>query len=147
MKSQMKALLEEEAKNAKTIEEEIEDERRKVDAKTPITELVAALDALGFDSHCCRLSSSTSLCSGSRPCMRCHRLCRLLMSVCIHLLCIGGRQSPAVQRSLFCSNSLTSLDTAWHSLSPALFCHTNMMGGTCRKGSLAVMNYASLACG
>ena len=43
LKSQMKALLEEEAKNARTIEEEIEDERRKVDAKTPITESVSVV--------------------------------------------------------------------------------------------------------
>lgn len=42
LKSQMKALLEEEAKNAKSIEEEIEEERRKVDAKTPITQTVFA---------------------------------------------------------------------------------------------------------
>jgi hypothetical protein len=40
LKSQMKALLEEEAANAKTIEEEVEEERAKVDAKTPITEEV-----------------------------------------------------------------------------------------------------------
>ena len=36
----MKELLELEAKNAKSIEEEIEEERQKVDAKTPITETV-----------------------------------------------------------------------------------------------------------
>lgn len=40
LKSQMKALLEEEAANAKTVEEEIEEERAKVEAKTPITEEV-----------------------------------------------------------------------------------------------------------
>lgn len=40
LKSQMKALLEEEAANSKPIEEEIEEERSKVDAKTPITEEV-----------------------------------------------------------------------------------------------------------
>ncbi|CAK0771177.1 hypothetical protein CVIRNUC_003840 [Coccomyxa viridis] len=38
LKSQMKELLEAEAANIKPIEEEIEDERRKVEAKTPITE-------------------------------------------------------------------------------------------------------------
>ena len=38
----MKELLELEAKNAKSIEEEIEEERQKVDAKTPITETVWA---------------------------------------------------------------------------------------------------------
>ena len=36
----MKELLELEAKNAISIEEEIENERKKVDAKTPITEEV-----------------------------------------------------------------------------------------------------------
>lgn len=40
LKSQMKELLELEAKNAISIEEEIENERKKVDAKTPITEEV-----------------------------------------------------------------------------------------------------------
>lgn len=40
LKSQMKELLELEAKNAVSIEEEIEIERKKVDAKTPITEEV-----------------------------------------------------------------------------------------------------------
>lgn len=40
LKSQMKELLELEAKNAISIEEEIEMERKKVDAKTPITEEV-----------------------------------------------------------------------------------------------------------
>ena len=40
LKSQMKELLELEAKNAISIEEEIEIERKKVDAKTPITEEV-----------------------------------------------------------------------------------------------------------
>ena len=40
LKSQMKELLELEAKNAVSIEEEIENERKKVDAKTPITEEV-----------------------------------------------------------------------------------------------------------
>ena len=39
----MKELLELEAKNAKSIEEEIEEERQKVDAKTPITETVCTL--------------------------------------------------------------------------------------------------------
>ena len=43
LKSQMKELLELEAKNAKSIEEEIEEERQKVDAKTPITETVCTL--------------------------------------------------------------------------------------------------------
>ncbi|CAL5223025.1 g5480 [Coccomyxa viridis] len=38
LKSQMKELLEAEAANVKPIEDEIEDERRKVEAKTPITE-------------------------------------------------------------------------------------------------------------
>lgn len=42
----MKALLEEEAKNAKTIEEEIEEERQKVDAKTPITQSVCLVAPL-----------------------------------------------------------------------------------------------------
>ena len=41
LKSQMKELLELEAKNAISIEEEIENERKKVDAKTPITEEVS----------------------------------------------------------------------------------------------------------
>ena len=36
----MQELLEAEAANAKSIEEEIEEERAKVDAKTPITEQV-----------------------------------------------------------------------------------------------------------
>ena len=40
LKSQMKMLLEEEAANAKSVEEIIEEERAKVDAKTPITEEV-----------------------------------------------------------------------------------------------------------
>lgn len=40
LKSQIKELLELEAKNAISIEEEIENERKKVDAKTPITEEV-----------------------------------------------------------------------------------------------------------
>lgn len=40
LKSQMKELLEEEAKNAKDITEVIEEQRQKVDAKTPITEEV-----------------------------------------------------------------------------------------------------------
>ena len=43
LKSQMKELLELEAKNAVSIEEEIENERKKVDAKTPITEEVSSL--------------------------------------------------------------------------------------------------------
>ena len=43
LKSQMKELLELEAKNAISIEEEIENERKKVDAKTPITEEVGLL--------------------------------------------------------------------------------------------------------
>jgi hypothetical protein len=38
LKSQMKQLLEEEAANAKSVEEVIEEERARVDAKTPITE-------------------------------------------------------------------------------------------------------------
>ncbi|KAK9901521.1 hypothetical protein WJX75_000134 [Coccomyxa subellipsoidea] len=38
LKSQMKELLEAEAANVKPIEDEIDEERRKVDAKTPITE-------------------------------------------------------------------------------------------------------------
>ena len=42
LKSQMKELLELEAKNAISIEEEIEMERKKVDAKTPITEEVCS---------------------------------------------------------------------------------------------------------
>jgi hypothetical protein len=42
LKSQMKALLEEEAANAKSVEEMIEEERAKVDAKTPVTEEVFA---------------------------------------------------------------------------------------------------------
>lgn len=42
LKSQMKELLEEEAANAKSIEEIIEEERSKVDAMTPITEDVFA---------------------------------------------------------------------------------------------------------
>ena len=45
LKSQMKELLELEAKNAISIEEEIEMERKKVDAKTPITEEVCNLCA------------------------------------------------------------------------------------------------------
>jgi len=45
LKSQMKELLELEAKNAISIEEEIEMERKKVDAKTPITEEVRNLSA------------------------------------------------------------------------------------------------------
>eukprot|EP00884_Botryococcus_braunii_P022138 jgi/Botrbrau1/8608/Bobra.0196s0008.1 len=40
LKSQMKELLEQEAENRKAIEDIIEEERRKVDAKTPITEEV-----------------------------------------------------------------------------------------------------------
>ena len=43
LKSQMKELLELEAKNAISIEDEIEMERKKVDAKTPITEEVCNL--------------------------------------------------------------------------------------------------------
>ena len=39
-------LLEAEAANIKPIEEEIEDERRKVEAKTPITEEVSSLSFL-----------------------------------------------------------------------------------------------------
>lgn len=50
LKSQMKALLEEEAKNAKSIEEEIEEERRKVDAKTPITQTVR--HSMSVFAHC-----------------------------------------------------------------------------------------------
>eukprot|EP00878_Enallax_costatus_P018995 GHUV01020024.1.p1 GENE.GHUV01020024.1~~GHUV01020024.1.p1 ORF type:complete len:266 (+),score=98.21 GHUV01020024.1:279-1076(+) len=41
LKSQMKELLEEEAKNAKDITEVIEEQRQKVEAKTPITEEVS----------------------------------------------------------------------------------------------------------
>lgn len=37
----MKELLEEEARNAKDITEEIEEQRQKVEAKTPITEEVS----------------------------------------------------------------------------------------------------------
>lgn len=42
LKSQMKELLELEKANAPTIEEEIEAERAKVDARTPITEQVGS---------------------------------------------------------------------------------------------------------
>ena len=55
LKSQMKELLELEAKNAVSIEEEIESERKKVDAKTPITEevlLQLASVHLETGSHC-----------------------------------------------------------------------------------------------
>jgi hypothetical protein len=38
LKSQMKELLEEEAKNAKDVTEQIEEERAKVVARTPVTE-------------------------------------------------------------------------------------------------------------
>lgn len=42
LKSQMKQLLEEEAANKKSVEEEIEEERAHIDAKTPITQEVFA---------------------------------------------------------------------------------------------------------
>lgn len=42
LKSQMKQLLEEEAANKKSVEEEIEEERAQIDAKTPITQEVFA---------------------------------------------------------------------------------------------------------
>ena len=42
LKSQMKQLLEEEAANKKSVEEEIEEERAQNDAKTPITQEVFA---------------------------------------------------------------------------------------------------------
>lgn len=48
LKSQMKELLELEAKNAISIEEEIEIERKKVDAKTPITEEASLIQLLAF---------------------------------------------------------------------------------------------------
>ena len=44
----MKELLELEAKNAVSIEEEIENERKKVDAKTPITEEVSIYTMICF---------------------------------------------------------------------------------------------------
>ena len=53
-------LLEAEAANIKPIEEEIEDERRKVEAKTPITEEVSCLFSLCMlkvlDYQACQLS-------------------------------------------------------------------------------------------
>ena len=66
LKSQMKALLEEEAKNAKTIEEEIEDERRKVDAKTPITESVSVVRSCAL---LVIVKALLNLCPASRTCM------------------------------------------------------------------------------
>ena len=49
----MQELLEAEAANVKPIEDEIEDERRKVEAKTPITEEVSCSSA--FADHACWL--------------------------------------------------------------------------------------------
>lgn len=51
----MQELLEAEAANVKPIEDEIDEERRKVDAKTPITEQVipVCLRTLSFSWECC----------------------------------------------------------------------------------------------
>lgn len=46
----MQELLEQEAENRKAIEDIIEEERRKVDAKTPITEEVSLRSKRGFVS-------------------------------------------------------------------------------------------------
>lgn len=52
LKSQIKELLELEAKNAISIEEEIENERKKVDAKTPITEeVILHLAPVTLETH------------------------------------------------------------------------------------------------
>ena len=51
LKSQMKLLLEEEAANAKSVEELIEEERAMVDAKTPITDGVFKMWKAGQDAE------------------------------------------------------------------------------------------------
>ncbi len=49
LKSQMKELLEEEARNVRDVAEVIEEERSKVDGKTPINEEVRRMRSQGLD--------------------------------------------------------------------------------------------------
>ena len=98
LKSQMKALLEEEAKNAKTIEEEIEDERRKVDAKTPITESVSVMKSCALlvivKAPPNLVPSKQSMHVVTQSCVR--------QAACIQLLGVVTRESEIDQDSLNC---------------------------------------------